>query len=103
MLFVIATLASFLFGCGHSGHTLKAKLEDAVQRHAPIDERLIEWGEPTAKETLADGQLVYTWKLPWSELQMLPDGTAYPLQHGCTVIITSSSDNAIQSYKTDDC
>ena len=103
MPFFIATLVCFQFGCGHGNYSLKAQLDDAVQRHASMDERIMEWGEPSQKETLNDGQLVYTWKLPWSEEQLLPDGTAYPLQHGCTVVITSSSDHVIKSYKTDDC
>ena len=83
--------------------SVRGKLDDAVKRHASIDERIVEWGAPSAKETLSDGQIVYTWKLSWSEEQILSDMTAYSLQHGCTVVITSSSDNAIQSYKTDDC
>jgi hypothetical protein len=103
-LFLIVTLACVQFGCGHDNPTLvRGNLNDAVKRHASIYERIMEWGAPSGKETLTDGQLVYTWKLPWSEEQILPDGTAYPIQHGCTVVITTSSDNAIQSYKTDDC
>ena len=103
-LFLIATLACFQFGCSHGNPTLiRGKLDDAVKRHASIDERIMEWGAPSGKETITDGQFVYTWKLPWSEEQILPDGNAYPIQHGCTVVITTSSDNAIQSYKTDDC
>jgi len=102
-LFLIATLACFQFGCGHGINTLKANLDDAVQRHASINERISDWGEPSRKETLGDGQLVYTWKFPWSEEQILPGGTAYQLPGMCTVVITASSDNAIQSYKTDGC
>ncbi|HET8720618.1 MAG TPA: hypothetical protein VFM24_01235 [Nitrospira sp.] len=99
----MATLICLQFGCSPGTHSIKAKLDDAVQRHASIEERIAEWGEPNEKETLKDGQLLYTWKLPWSEEQFLPDGTAYPLQHGCTVFVTLSSDHVIQSYKTDDC
>ena len=87
----------------HWNFTLKAKLDDAVQRHASIDERIMEWGEPSAKETLNDGQIIYTWKLPWSDEQFLSAGNAYSIPHACTVVITTSSDNAVQSYKTDDC
>ena len=101
---LIAMIACFQFGCSIVNPTsVRAKLDDAVKRHASIDERIMDWGVPSGKETLSDGQLVYTWKLPWSEQQILPDMTAYSLQHGCTVVITSSSDNAILSYKTDDC
>ena len=39
----------------------------------------MDWGEPSGKETLSDGQLVYTWKFSKSEEQMLPGGTAYQL------------------------
>ena len=102
-LLLIATLACFQFGCGHWNFTLKAKLHDAVQRHASIDERIMEWGDPSAKETLNDGQIVDTWKLPWSDEQLMPGGNAYSIPHACTVVITTSSDNAVQSYKTDDC
>jgi len=102
-LFLIATLACFPFGCGHGINTLRANLDDAVQRHASINERIMDWGEPSGKETLSDGQLVYTWKFSKSEEQMLPGGTAYQLPGVCTVAITTSSDTAIQSYKTDDC
>ena len=53
--------------------------------------------------TLSDGRLAYTWKFPYAEEQILPEMTAYRVQHVCTVVITSSADNAIQSYKMDDC
>jgi hypothetical protein len=96
-------LAAFQFGCTPGNSQLRATLDDAILRHASIDERVKDWGAATAKETLSDGQLVYTWKFPWSEQQMMPDMTAYPIQHMCTVMITSSADNAIQSYQTDDC
>jgi hypothetical protein len=103
-LFLIATLACFEFGCSHGNPLfVRGKLDDAVKRHASIDERIMEWGTPSGKETLTDGQIVYTWKLPWSDEQILPGGTAYTITHGCTVVITTSSDNAIQSYETDDC
>jgi hypothetical protein len=103
--FVIATLACFQFGCGHGNlnFTLSGKLDDAVQRHASIDERIMEWGAPSTTETLNDGQIVYTWNLPWSDEQFLTGGNAYSIPHKCTVVITSSADKAIQSYKTDDC
>ena len=102
-LLLLITLACFQFGCSHGHFTLKAKLDDAVQRHASIDERMAEWGVPTAKETLNDGQVVYTWKLPRSDEQILPDGNAFTIPRECAVVVTASSDNAIQSYKTDDC
>ena len=99
----IAMIASFQFGCGHGNFGLKSTLDDAAHRHASIDERIVDWGEPNAKETLSDGKVVYTWKFPWSDEQILTDMSAFPIQRVCTVVITSSSDNAIQSYRTDDC
>jgi hypothetical protein len=104
-LLLIATLICFQFGCGHPNPTgVRAKLDDAVSRHASIDERIIEWGAPSMKETLSDGQTVYTWKLPWTETELLPGTTTgYQLPHDCTVVITASSDNIIHSYKTEDC
>ena len=103
-LFLIATLACFQLGCGHNNPTfVRGKLDDAVKRHASIDERIMEWGAPSGKETLTDGQLAYTWKLPWSDENIMPDMTAYRITHACTVVITTSSDNVIQSYRTDDC
>ena|SRR6476620_8451248 len=103
-LFLIATLACFQFGCSYGNPmSVRGKLDDAVKRHASIDERIMEWGAPSAKETLTDGRFVYTWKLPWSDEQFLTGGNAYSIPHECTVVITTSSDNAIQSYTTDDC
>ena len=103
-LFLIATLACFQFACSYDNPmSMRGKLDDAVRRHASIDERILEWGTPNGKETLTEGQLVYTWTIPYSEEQILPAGNAYQVPHRCTVVITTSSDNAIQSYRTDDC
>ena len=103
-LFLIVTLACVQFGCGHDNPTLvRGNLNDAVKRHASIDERIMEWGAPSGKETSTEAHSTTHGNSLWSEEQILPDGTAYPIQHGCTVVITTSSDNAIQSYKTDDC
>jgi hypothetical protein len=103
MLFLITMLAYLPFGCVSGDFELRAKLEDAVQRHALIDERIMDWGEPSGKETLSNGQLSYTWKFPWSEERLLASQTAYQVPHMCTVLVSTSSDNVIQSYKTDDC
>jgi hypothetical protein len=100
---LIAMIASFHFGCGHGNFGLRGTLDDAVQRRASIDERILDWGASNTKETMSDGRVVYTWKFPWSEEQILTDMNAFPIQHVCTVVITSSSDNAVQSYTTDDC
>jgi len=100
---LVAMIASFQFGCGHGNFGLRNTLDDAVHRHASIDERILDWGPFDTKETLSDGQVVYTWKFSWSDEQILTDMSAFPIQHMCTVVITSSSDNAIQSYRTDDC
>ena len=44
-LFLIATLACFEFGCTHGNPLfVRGKLDDAVKRHASIDERIVEWG-----------------------------------------------------------
>lgn len=101
-LFVIGAIAFLQFGC-HGNFELRGTLEDAAHRHASIDERITDWGPPSEKETLSDGQLAYTWKFPYTEEQILPDMTAFPIRRVCTVVITSSADNAIQSYKMDDC
>jgi hypothetical protein len=101
-LFVIGAIAFLQFGC-HGNFELRGTLEDAAHRHASIDERITDWGPPSEKETLSDGRLAYTWKFPYAEEQILPEMTAFRVQHVCTVVITTSVDNAIQSYKMDDC
>ena len=101
-LLIIGAIAFLQFGCGH-GIGIRGTLEDAVHRHESIDERIKDWGPPSETDTLSDGQLAYTWKFPYAEEQILPDMTAFPIQRVCTVVITSSADNAIQSYKMDDC
>jgi hypothetical protein len=65
------------------------KLDDAVQRHASITERIMEWGAPSEKHTLSDGRIVYTWKIPW---------TWSSVNHLCTIAITASADNTVESY-----
>jgi hypothetical protein len=104
ILFLVATMACLQFACSH-GNQLRAQLDDAVQRHASIDEEIMDWGPPTRKETLSDGQLEYTWKFSWIEKRVLHGGSGAvdPRQHSCTIVITTSPDNVIQSYKTDDC
>ncbi len=98
-------------GCAseHNTNPLRLKLDDAVHRHALIDERIMEWGTPSGKDPLSDGRVVYTWKMPWSGRQLNPMNPgdpynqAFAVQHLCTVVITAGSDNTVQSYNYRDC
>ena len=107
----IAVLAIVLlmlqYGCVHDTSKLQMKLDDAVQRHASIDERIIDWGAPSGKDTLSDGRIVYTWKNPWTGSYVNyaagPGGQAYSAQHWCTIVITASADNTVESFKYSDC
>jgi hypothetical protein len=103
---LIALVLCLQYGCVHDTSQLRAKLDAAVQRHASIDERIIDWGTPSGKDLLSDGRIVYTWKLPWTGNYInygVPGGQAYPVQHWCTIIITAAADNTVQSYKYRDC
>jgi len=105
---LIAILLGLQCGCVSKRDTskLRMKLDDAVQRHASIDERIMEWGAPWGKGPLSDGRVVYTWKIPWTGSYVnygVPGGQAYTVQHWCTIIITATADNTVQSYNYRDC
>jgi hypothetical protein len=104
---LIATLVWLQYSCVHDGNSkLNEKLDDAVQRHASIDERIIDWGAPSGKDSLSDGRMVYTWKLPWTSHHVnynTKGNTAYATQHVCTIVITAFEDNTIQTYNYRDC
>ena len=93
-------------GCHSGPNALQIKLDSAVERKASIDERIVDWGAPDSKAPLSDGRVVYTWKMPWTSSGVnyaVPGGQAYSSQHLCTVAITVTSDNIIQSYNYRDC
>src|SRR6478609_8949575 len=99
--FLIAILIWLQYACEHDNNNLRMKLDDAVQRHSSIDERIIDWGSPSGKDTFSDGRIVYTWKLPWTGNYInygVPGGQANSVQHWCTIIITASTENTVQSY-----
>lgn len=103
---LIVVLLMLQYGCVHQRDQLRIKLDDAVQRHASIDERIMEWGGPSGKDPLTDGRFVYTWKRPWTGNYVnygVPGGQAYSVQHLCTIVITASADNTVQSYNYSDC
>lgn len=104
---LIAIILCLQYGCEHDTSKLRIKLDTAVEHHASIDERIIEWGSPTGKDSLSDGRFVYTWKIPWTgnyvNYAAGPGGQAYSVQHWCTIVITASADNTVQSYTYRDC
>lgn len=105
-IFLIVFVASLQYACAHDNNRLRVKLDDAVQRHASIDERIMDWGAPSGKDSLSDGRLVFTWKMPWTGSYVnyaVPGGQAYSAQHWCTIVITTSADNTVQSYNYRDC
>ena len=59
---VFAVVVLLQFSCARD-NVLRMKLDDAVQRHASIDERIVDWGAPAGKNVLSDGRIVYTWNL----------------------------------------
>jgi hypothetical protein len=102
---LLAVVIVIYGGCGRN-KGLQMKLDDAVQRRASIDERIVDWGTPAGKTTLSDGRVVYTWTLPWTGHHVdynTKGNQAYAVQHVCTVVITASADNQIQSYNYRDC
>ncbi len=105
--FLFLALILLQYGCEHDTSQLRMKLDSAVERHASIDERIIAWGTPTGKDRLSDGRFVYTWKIPWTgnyvNYAAGPGGQAYSVQHFCTIVITTSAENNIQSYSYRDC
>ncbi|MBH0178417.1 MAG: hypothetical protein HP491_11265 [Nitrospira sp.] len=103
---LIVLLLSLQYGCHHGPNPLQLKLDDAVQRHASIDERIMEWGAPSGKDALSNGRIVYTWKRPWTGNYVnygVPGGQVYSSQHLCTIVIAASADNTVQSYNLNDC
>ena len=106
-VFFMATAALFQYGCQPTGPSpLQIKLNSAVERKASIDERIIDWGAPDKKEPLSDGRIVYTWKMPWTSIGVnyaVSGDQAYSMQHACTIVITVTSDNVVQSYNYRDC
>jgi hypothetical protein len=70
------------------------KLDDAVERHASITERIMEWGAPSGKQVLRDGRFIYTWEIPWAWHSVEPM---------CTVVITASAENTVETYRYQDC
>ena len=105
-ILLIAILICLQSACVNGTSKLSVKLDDAVQRHASIDERIIDWGTPSGKDPLSDGRVVYTWKFPWTSSDVnyaAPGGQAYSVQRVCTVVITASADNKVQSYNYRDC
>lgn len=105
-ILLIMALLLLQNGCQHGPSALQIKLDSAVERKALIDERIVEWGAPESKAPLSDGRVVYTWKMPWTSSGInysVPGGQAYSSQHLCTVAVTVTSDNVIQSYSQRDC
>lgn len=105
-VFLLGIIIFIQPACVHENTKLRVKLDDAVQRQASIDERIIDWGAPSGKDSLSDGRLVYTWKIPWTGNYVnygVPGGQAYSVQHWCTVVVTTSANNQIQSYNYRDC
>ncbi len=90
----VLLLVGLLYAC--AGHTddLRMKLDDAVQRQASITERILEWGAPSGKKPLPDGRVLYTWEIPWAWKSVDPL---------CTVLITASAANTVESYTYHDC
>ena len=100
----MVTASVLQYGC--QPRPLQIKLDSAVERKASIDERIIDWGGPDRKEPLSDGRIVYTWKMPWTSSDVnyaVRGGQAYSSQHVCTIVITVTSDNVVQSYNYRDC
>lgn len=107
---LIVLLLCLQYGCTRGPSQLQIqlqmKLNDAAQRHTSIDERIMEWGAPSGKDALSDGRFVYTWKRPWTWSGVnygVPGGQVYSSQHLCTIVITASADNTVQSYNLNDC
>ena len=104
--FLIMGLFFVQNGCQRGPSALQIKLDSAVERKALIDERIVDWGAPDSKAPLSDGRVVYAWKMPWTSSGVnygVPGGQAYSSQHLCTVAVTVTSDNIIQSYNRRDC
>jgi hypothetical protein len=102
---LLAVVIVIYSGCSRN-KGLQMKLDDAVQRRASIDERIVDWGAPAGKTTLSDGRIVYTWTHPWTDHSVnynTKGNQAYAVQHMCTIVITTSADNTIQGYNYRDC
>lgn len=104
--YMAVALVALVLLPGCRKNSLSTKLDNAVERKASIDERIIDWGAPDSKAQLSDGRMVFTWKKPWTSSQVhyaAPTQQVYTAQHLCTIVITTSAESIIESYNYRDC
>jgi hypothetical protein len=90
ILVMFAFVLITVIGSACRTNSLQTKLDDAIRRHASIDERIVDWGAPAEKNVLSDGRIVYTWTIPWTE-----HGVNYNTK-GNTAYVAHNRDHRIQ-------
>ena len=101
-----ATLFLAVVFAGCAAHRLSQRLDRAVAENANVDELIAEWGSPAAIDTLSSGDLVYTWRHPWTGSGVnyaAVQGQAFAVQHLCTIVVQTTNAGVVKRYRFYDC